>query len=130
MDKIVLVTGTFNICHSGHIRLFEYASQFGKLIVGTNSDPFLWDKYGKDKTVPLDKRVFVLKAIRYIDEVVIFTEETPSKLIEKIRPDFYVKGPDYKNVELPEYFSIESVNCKLIIQDCEKENSASKLLNV
>jgi len=124
----VLVSGTFNICHSGHIRLFEFAKSFGELIVGINSDPYLWEKYGKEKTISLERRVYVLNAIKYIDKVIVFTEPHPGKLIESIRPSFYIKGPDYLNKELPEYFSIEKVNCKLIIQPGEKENSASLLV--
>lgn len=127
-NKTVLVTGTFNICHSGHIRLFEFASKFGDVVVGVNADAFLWEKYGKDKTISLDKRVYVLKSIRYVNDVVVFTEEHPGKLIEKIKPDFYVKGPDYQGVELPENFSIISTGCKLIIHNIEKENSTSTLI--
>jgi D-beta-D-heptose 7-phosphate kinase/D-beta-D-heptose 1-phosphate adenosyltransferase len=130
MEKIVLVTGTFNICHSGHIRLIEYASTFGKVIVGINSDPYLWKKYGKDKTIPLSQRAYVLSSIKFVDKVVMFTEEHPGKLIESLKPDFYVKGPDYKNIAIPELFSVEQVNCKLIIQNIEKENSTSILINI
>lgn len=127
-NKIVLVTGTFNICHSGHVRLFEFASKFGKVTVGVNSDPYLWKKYGRDSTIPLDKRVFVLKSIRYVDDVVVFTEDHPGKLIEKINPDFYVKGPDYQDVDLPENFSIIKTGCKIVIHNIEKENSTSDLI--
>lgn len=130
MDKVVLVTGTFNICHSGHVRLFEFAKQFGKLVVGINADPYLWEKYGREKTIPLNKRVYVLESIKYVDQVLVFTEKNPSKLIEKLKPDFYIKGPDYKEVNIPEIFAVEKVNCKLIIQDIEKENSSSKILDV
>lgn len=128
MEKIVLVTGTFNICHSGHVRLLEFASRFGRVVVGINSDNYLWKKYGKDKTVMASSRAYVLKSIRYVDDVVIFTEDHPGKLIEKVKPDFYVKGPDYKNVELPEEFSIHLAGSKLIIQNIDKENSTSKML--
>ena len=129
MEKIVLVTGTFNICHSGHVRLLEFASRFGRVVVGINSDEYLWKKYGKNKTIKTSDRAYVLKSIRYVDEVVIFTEDHPGKLIEKVKPDFYVKGPDYKDVELPEEFSIHLVGCKLIIQNVEKENSTSKIIS-
>jgi len=129
-NKIVLVTGTFNICHSGHIRLLEYASGFGDVVVGLNSDPYLWNKYGRNKTVPLSQRVYVLSSIKHVSKVVVFTEEHPGKLIESLRPDFYVKGPDYKNVDIPEYFSVEKVNCKLIVQNIEKENSTSNLIGI
>jgi len=128
-SKTVLVTGTFNICHSGHIRLFEFASTFGDVVVGINSDPYLWKKYGSDKTIPLDKRVYVLNSIKYISKVVVFTEDHPGKLIEKIKPNFYVKGPDYIKKELPEQFSIDKVHCKLIIQNIKKENSTSSIIS-
>lgn len=128
MEKIVLVTGTFNICHSGHVRLLEFASRFGKVIVGINSDDFLWDKYGVDKTIKANDRAYVLKSIRHVDDVLIFTEKHPGKLIEKIKPDFYVKGPDYKGVDLPEEFSIHIAGAKLIVQNVEKENSTSKII--
>ena len=128
MEKIVLVTGTFNICHSGHVRLLEFASRFGRVIVGINSDNFLWKKYGKDKTISASDRAYVLKSIKHVEEVLIFTEEHPGKLIEKIKPDFYIKGPDYKNVDLKEEFSIHLTGCKLIIQNADKENSTSKII--
>lgn len=130
MNKIVLVTGTFNLCHSGHVRLLEFASQFGKVVVGINSDPYLWKKYGKENTISLSQRVYVLESIKYVDKVLIFTEDNPGSLIEKIKPDFYVKGPDYKDKNIPEIFSIEKTKCKLIIQEIEKENSSSKLLKI
>jgi len=129
MEKVVLVTGTFNICHSGHVRLLEFASRFGKVTVGINSDEYLWGKYGKEKTIKTSDRAYVLKSIKYVEDVVIFTEEHPGKLIEKIKPDFYIKGPDYKDVELREEFSIHLSGCKLIIQNTVKENSTSKMLN-
>lgn len=128
MEKIVLVTGTFNICHSGHVRLLEFASRFGRVVVGINSDDFLWKKYGKDKTISASDRAYVLKSIKYVKDVLIFTEDHPGKLIEKVKPDFYIKGPDYKGVDLKEEFSIHLTGCKLIIQNIDKENSTSKII--
>ena len=52
MQKKILTTGTFNLCHAGHIRLFEFCSQFGEVIVGINADPYLWEKYG-----PLNEKI-------------------------------------------------------------------------
>ena len=82
-NKIILTTGTFNIVHAGHIELFEYCKQFdGKVIVGLNSDNYVIKKYGS-KSVPLENRLKVLEQIKLIDEVVVFKETTPVKLIFK-----------------------------------------------
>lgn len=128
MQKKILTTGTFNLCHAGHIRLFEFCSQFGKLTVGINADPYLWEKYGKEKTIPLVDRVYVLKACKYIEQVVVFTEKEPTKLISKIKPDLYVKGPDYLNKDIPEKVILETLNIPLAIQPATKEYNSSELI--
>lgn len=128
MDKIILTTGTFNLCHAGHIRLFEFCAQFGRVVVGINADPYLWKKYGKDKTIPLVDRAYVVKSCRFVDEVIVFTEEEPSKLISKIKPDLYVKGPDYSNKNIPEKDILNKLNIMLAIQPAEKEYNSSELV--
>tara|TARA_Y100001973_G_C5087360_1_gene275600 strand:- start:21 stop:452 length:432 start_codon:yes stop_codon:yes gene_type:complete len=128
MKKIILTTGTFNLCHAGHIRLFEFCSKFGNLTVGINADPYLWEKYGKDKTIPLVDRVYVLNACKFVSQVIVFTEKEPSKLIEKVKPDLYVKGPDYYGKEIPEKLILDKLNIKLAIQPAEKEYNSSELI--
>lgn len=128
MDKIILTTGTFNLCHAGHVRLFEFCAQFGKVVVGINADPYLWEKYGKENTIPLVDRVYVLKSCKYVDQVVVFTEKEPSKLIAQIKPDLYVKGPDYLGKEIPEKNILHSMNIMLAIQPTEKEYNSSELI--
>lgn len=130
MQKKILTTGTFNLCHAGHIRLFEFCSQFGEVIVGINADPYLWKKYGKEKTIPLIDRVYVLNACKFIDKVIVFTEEEPSKLISRIKPDLYVKGPDYLNKDIPEKEVLNKLNIMLAIQPAEKEYNSSELVNI
>jgi cytidyltransferase-like protein len=124
----VLVTGTFNICHAGHIELFEFASKFGPVTVGLNTDPYLISKYG-DKYVSLKQRAYVVGSCKYVSKVIFFPEETPKELILKLRPEFYIKGPDYKDKDLVEMESIEKIGTKLIIHPGEKINSSSKLLS-
>ena len=126
--KVVLVTGTFNIMHPGHVRLLEFCSNFGKVVVGINSDAFLHEKYGKDKTITLIDRVFVLKSCKYVDQVIAFNETEPSGLIQRVRPDFYVKGPDYKNQVIPEDQILNLMGIQKIIQPTEKEYSSSDLI--
>lgn len=129
MKTEVLVTGTFNLLHAGHIRLLEFASRYGLVTVGINSDSYLLEKYG-DKTVPLVDRSFVLRSNRFVHNVVVFNERHPGKLILKLKPDFYVKGPDYKDVPLPEDTAISQTGCKLIVQPAEKEYNSSELITI
>jgi D-beta-D-heptose 7-phosphate kinase/D-beta-D-heptose 1-phosphate adenosyltransferase len=94
--KTIFTNGVFDIIHAGHIRLFIWAGGIGdRLIVGLNSD----ESAERVKRKPVNNqsdRYFVLNAIRYVDEVIIFEEDTPYELIKKIKPDVIVKGSDYK----------------------------------
>lgn len=126
----VLVTGTFNILHAGHIQLLEYASTYGRVTVGVNADSYLHKKYGIEKTVPLLSRVYVLRACRFVSEVVVFTDDDPSLLISKLRPSYFVRGPDYLGRELPEQPALNAHGVKLIIHCADKIHNSSSLVDV
>ena len=127
MKTEVLVTGTFNIIHSGHVRLLEFASRYGSVTVGINADPYLKKKYG-DKAVTLVDRTYVLESIKHVDKIVVFFEETPCSLIKNLKPSIYIKGPDYKGKELPEQSACEQVGAHIVIHPNEKEYNASDLV--
>jgi len=124
----VLVTGTFNVMHAGHVELFEYASQYGSVTVGINADSYLHDKYGEDKTVPMLNRAYVVSSCCFVDEVVIFTKSDPSALIRQLKPQFFVRGPDYSGVALVEQDALDEVGAKVIIQCADKIHNASSLI--
>jgi cytidyltransferase-like protein len=125
----VLVTGTFNILHAGHCELLEFAARFGKVTVGINNDPYLKVKYG-DRAVPLVNRAYVLKCNRFVDRVVVFTEDEPSALIRQLRPETYIKGPDYQGAELPETHACNDVGTQILIHGADKIGNASELVQV
>lgn len=129
METDVLVTGTFNILHAGHIRLLEFASRYGLVTVGINSDSYLIKKYG-DQTVNLVDRSYVLRSNRFVNKVVVFNEPTPCKLIRKLKPSYFVRGPDYKDVDLPEAEALRQVGCKLVIHPGDKEYNSSDLVEI
>lgn len=124
----VLVTGTFNVFHAGHCQLLEYASGFGAVTVGINADEYLHSKYGKEKTVPLMNRAYVLRSLKFVDEVVVFTENEPSSLIRQLRPRYFVRGPDYSGVVLIEQAALDEVGAELIVHCSEKIHDASTLV--
>ena len=96
--KLVFTNGCFDIIHRGHIELLKYAKSCGdKLIVGLNSDESVKNLKGPTRPIQSQEdRKSILEAIRWVDEVVIFEEETPINLIKSISPNIIVKGGDYK----------------------------------
>jgi rfaE bifunctional protein nucleotidyltransferase chain/domain len=127
LDRIVLTTGTFNIIHAGHIELFNFCKSFGNLYIGINSDKYLISKY-KGKYVPIEYRIKVLSELDCIESIYIFDEFEPTNLIKKIRPDFYVKGPDYFNKEIPELNILQQLNIKYLISNSCKILSTSNII--
>jgi D-glycero-beta-D-manno-heptose 1-phosphate adenylyltransferase len=96
-DKIVFTNGCFDLLHAGHIQYLAQARSLGnRLVLGLNSDASVRQLKGNHRPINDEKtRSFVLAALEIIDFVVIFDEETPIELIQKIQPDVLVKGGDY-----------------------------------
>jgi D-sedoheptulose 7-phosphate isomerase len=102
MEKIVFTNGCFDIIHPGHIDLLERARKLGtKLVVGINSDRSVKQIKGAERPfVSENARKAILEALRPVDEVRIFNENTPENLIREIKPDVLVKGGDWKIEEI------------------------------
>lgn len=123
----VLVSGTFNVVHAGHCELFEFANKYGRVTVGLNAQKYVGRKY-KSHAVPLINRAFVLRCNRFVEEVVVFLEEHPGKLIRRLKPSYYVRGPDYAGSELPEQDALDEVGAKVIICRKPKIGSSTQLV--
>lgn len=97
INKVIFTNGCFDIIHVGHIRLLEFAKTLGsKLVVGLNSDVSIKRLKGLERPINNQTdRAVLLSAIKYVDEVIIFEEDTPYDLITLIKPDIIVKGGDY-----------------------------------
>jgi D-beta-D-heptose 7-phosphate kinase/D-beta-D-heptose 1-phosphate adenosyltransferase len=94
--KKIFTNGCFDILHRGHLELFKYCKSMGHVIVGLNSDASIRRLKGTERPINAEKdRKFILESIKYIDEVLIFDEDTPYELIELVKPDVIVKGGDY-----------------------------------
>lgn len=96
--RIVFTNGCFDILHAGHVDYLEKAKSLGDfLVVGLNSDESVRRLKGKDRPInPQNQRKRVLEALKPVDMVVIFEEDTPERLIKEIKPDVLVKGGDWK----------------------------------
>ena len=93
----VWVNGSFDILHTGHLRMLEYASLFGNVRVGIDTDERIREKKGPDRPYnTLEDRVEFLYGIKYVTDVVTFNSD--EELIERIReygPNIMVIGDDY-----------------------------------
>jgi D-beta-D-heptose 7-phosphate kinase/D-beta-D-heptose 1-phosphate adenosyltransferase len=95
--KRVWVNGTFDVLHIGHIKLLEYASSFGTLRVGIDTDERVKEKKGIDRPYnTLEDRMGFMRSIRFVDSVVAFdSDEALIEHIKQWRPDIMVIGDDY-----------------------------------
>ena len=96
--KVIFTNGCFDILHRGHIELLQFCRALGdKVVVGLNSDASIRKLKGTLRPINSQKdRALLLSSLRFVDEVIIFDEETPERLIGDIRPDILVKGGDYE----------------------------------
>ncbi|MBD3776648.1 MAG: bifunctional D-glycero-beta-D-manno-heptose-7-phosphate kinase/D-glycero-beta-D-manno-heptose 1-phosphate adenylyltransferase HldE [Thiotrichales bacterium] len=96
-ERVVMTNGCFDILHSGHVRYLNEAAKLGeRLIVAVNSDESVQRLKGSSRPiVPLQGRMELLSALSCVDWVVPFDEQTPERVICKLKPDVLVKGGDY-----------------------------------
>lgn len=102
---LVFTNGVFDVIHRGHVSyLHEARRQGSALMVAINTDVSARG-LGKGPERPLNgevDRALVLAALASVDLVTFFAEPTPCALIERVRPDIYVKGGDYDMETLEE----------------------------
>lgn len=100
---VVFTNGVFDLLHAGHVELLEKSKSLGDvLVVGLNSDASA-RRLGKGPERPLNRwkdRARVLGALACVDAVVGFEEDTPERLLSRLKPDILVKGADYKRSQI------------------------------
>ena len=128
---LVFTNGVFDILHRGHASYLAQARALGaSLVVGVNSDASV-RMLGKGDDMPINSeadRQALLAALESVDMAVLFTEQTPVNLIEKIHPDIYVKGGDYVIDTLAETQLVKTWGGKAIAIPFLYERSTTSLL--
>lgn len=101
---IVTTNGCFDILHVGHVRYLEETKKFGDvLIVALNSDASVRRLKGEGRPINNENdRAEVLNALKSVDYVLLFDEDSPMQLLAEIKPDVHTKGADYTAETLPE----------------------------
>jgi D-glycero-beta-D-manno-heptose 1-phosphate adenylyltransferase len=127
---IVFTNGCFDIIHAGHIDLLRRCASSGdKLVIGLNSDESVKRIKGNNRPINNQKnRSMILEAIKYIDLVVIFDEDTPYNLINSIRPDILIKGGDWSPDKIVGRDIVESYGGKVLSLPLLEGHSTTNLL--
>lgn len=128
--KIVFTNGCFDIIHRGHVEYLAKASNFGDiLILGLNSNASVRKLKGENRPVQdQNTRALILAAFSFVDFVIIFDEETPYELIKLIKPDFLVKGADYKPEEIVGFDILQSYGGQVKTIELVKGHSTTNII--
>ncbi|MGM9993000.1 MAG: D-glycero-beta-D-manno-heptose 1-phosphate adenylyltransferase [Candidatus Bruticola sp.] len=129
---VVFTNGCFDILHIGHLNTLLAAKNEGDLlVVGLNSDSSVKALKGPKRPINnQEERAAMLAALECVDIVVIFNEETPLQLIEKLRPDVHVKGGDYDEASLPEAPVIKSFGGKIVLAKLIPGRSTTQIISL
>ena len=128
--KLVFTNGCFDIIHKGHISYLSEAKKLGDfLVIGLNSDASV--KILKGNSRPINNqedRAYILDNLKPVDAVIIFDEDTPYKLIKEIKPDFLVKGGDWKEENIVGSDIVKEYGGKVISLSFLKNYSTTTIL--
>jgi len=130
-EPVVFTNGCFDILHRGHVEYLNQAKSLGKyLVVGLNSDSSVKKLKGEDRPVNNEKdRAFVLGNLKCVDAVIVFEEDTPYDLISSVKPDFLVKGGDWKEDQIVGSDIVKSYGGKVISLKFVDSYSTSNIID-
>ncbi|MCU7843670.1 MAG: bifunctional D-glycero-beta-D-manno-heptose-7-phosphate kinase/D-glycero-beta-D-manno-heptose 1-phosphate adenylyltransferase HldE [Candidatus Thiodiazotropha sp. (ex Monitilora ramsayi)] len=129
-ESLVFTNGCFDILHAGHVTYLEQASRIGdRLVVAVNVDETVRQLKGADRPVnALERRMAVLAALACVDWVVPFSEETPERLICRLKPDFLVKGGDNDPDKIPGANCVRESGGKVMVMTYVDDVSTTGLI--
>ncbi len=129
-ERIVMTNGCFDILHAGHASYLEQARALGdRLIVAVNDDASVSRLKGPHRpVVPLADRMRLLAALQAVDWVVPFTEDTPERLICRVRPDILVKGGDYRPEDIAGGDCVRQSGGSIVVLDFLPGRSTSGMI--
>jgi len=128
--RLVLANGCFDLLHVGHVRYLQAARALGDaLVVGLNSDDSVRRLKGPGRPVmPAAERAELVAAVRGVDAVVVFEEDSADVLIARLRPDVHAKGTDYTTESVPERGTVRALGATVAIAGDPKTHSTKDLI--
>jgi glycerol-3-phosphate cytidylyltransferase len=130
-QTIVATGGVYDILHLGHVNFLEGNEKLGDvLVVMLNSDHSTKKIKGPNRPINNQRtRSRMVASLEVVDYVAIFEETTPIKIIQKVKPDIWVKGGDYSLESLPEAKVIKEYGGNIVLLPYDERYSVSKLVN-
>ena len=130
-QTVVFTNGVFDILHAGHVTYLEKARQLGTvLVVGVNADESVRRLKGPSRPVnTLEDRMTVLSALRCVDYVVPFSEDTPQRVISELVPAVLVKGGDYTRETVVGAEVVEQNGGRVVIIPLLEGRSTTNIIN-
>ena len=129
--RIAFANGHFDLLHVGHLRYLRAAkAEADVLVVAVNGDASVARLKGPGRPlVPAEERAELVAALEPVDFVVVFEQDSPAALLDRLRPDVHCKGPDYGSPEaVPEYEVVRAYGgCTVLVGD-PKDHATSDLV--
>jgi rfaE bifunctional protein nucleotidyltransferase chain/domain len=129
--RIAFANGHFDLLHVGHLRYLRAAkAEADVLVVAVNGDASVARLKGPGRPlVPAADRAELVAALEPVDFVVVFDEDSPAALLERLRPDVHCKGPDYGSPErVPEYQVVRAYGGRTALVGDPKDHATSDLI--
>ena len=128
--QVVFANGAFDLLHAGHVRYLEGARREGNwLVVGVNSDASVARAKGKGRPIiPAAERAEIVAALESVNAVVVFEEDSPSALLEELKPDVHAKGTDYTPDTVPEREVVRRNGGRTAIVGDPKDHATTDLI--
>jgi D-beta-D-heptose 7-phosphate kinase / D-beta-D-heptose 1-phosphate adenosyltransferase len=128
--RLVATGGCFDLLHAGHVSLLRQARALGDaLVVCLNSDASVRRLKGRGRPiVPAGDRARLLAELESVDAVVVFDESSPEALLDRLRPDVWVKGGDYTDADLPEAATVRRHGGDVVIIPTVAGYSTTRIL--
>jgi D-beta-D-heptose 7-phosphate kinase / D-beta-D-heptose 1-phosphate adenosyltransferase len=127
---VVATGGCFDVLHAGHLRSLESARRLGDLLIVLLNGNRSVKRLKGDGRPLIDEleRAAMLKALRCVDEVAIFDEETPVEPLRLLRPDVWAKGGEYASRAMPEAEALAAWGGRVAILPQLQGRSTTRLI--